>query len=162
MARHFDDYERVIVLGGFSKTYGVPGWRLGWVAGATQVLESMKLLQQYTFVCAPSPLQRGAFAAFELDMGPRLDEYRAKRDRVYEGLSGLYNLVPSEGSFYSFVEYPAGIEEGAFIERCLERKLLVVPGSAFSARATHFRLSFAADDEMLDKGLAILREIAEG
>ncbi len=153
-------YSRILVFGGFSKTFGVPGWRLGFVAGPTDVLEAMKLLQQYTFVCAPAPLQQGALAALELDMSATRDAYRRKRDRVFEVLSSAYKLVPSEGSFYAFPEYPAGMEEASFIAACLEQKLLVVPGSAFSRRATHFRISFAASDAMLERGLEVLRDIA--
>ncbi|MFQ5506500.1 MAG: pyridoxal phosphate-dependent aminotransferase [Planctomycetota bacterium] len=154
--------DRCIVLGGFSKTYGVPGWRLGYAVGPRQVIDAMKLLQQYTFVCCPSPLQHGALAALDLDMSWIRAEYRQKRDRVVAGLEGCYELTPSEGSFYAFPSYPERVSEEDFVAACFERKLLIVPGSAFSRRATHFRLSFAAPDEMLDAGLAVLREIAAG
>lgn len=156
------EHEKTIVFGGFSKTYGVPGWRLGYVAGPEDALEAMKMLQQYTFVCAPAPLQYGALAAIDVDVSRYRDEYERKRDLVYRTLSDHYDLVPSEGSFYSFPRYPDGLEEEAFLARCLERKLLVVPGSAFSHRATHFRLSFAASDEQLRAGLEILRDVAGG
>jgi aspartate aminotransferase/aminotransferase len=153
-------YPRILALGGFSKTYGVPGWRLGWVAGPSQVVEAMKLLQQYTFVCAPAPLQHGALAALSVDMSAKRDLYRAKRDRVVAKLGGVYDLQPSEGSFYAFVAYPSGLDEATFVSRCLERRLLIVPGSSFSRRATHFRLSFAASDEMLERGLDVLLDVA--
>lgn len=160
MVSHMRRWRRTIVLGGFSKTYGVPGWRLGFVAGPSDVLEAMLLLQQYTFVCAPAPLQAGALAALDVDMSAYRDAYRRKRDRVHAALADHYDLVPSEGSFYAFPAYPRGMSENAFIEKCLEHDLLVVPGSAFSRRDTHFRLSFAASDEMLDRGLEVLRQIA--
>jgi len=160
------DYERTIVLGGFSKTYGIPGWRVGFAVGPSEVIDAMKLLQQYTFVCCPAPLQYGALAALSLDMSEQREAYRKKRDLVAEMLGGSdgkgpFDVVPSQGSFYSFPAYPAGMPEQRFIEACLERKILVVPGSAFSSRATHFRLSFAASDDTLREGLSGLREIAE-
>ena len=153
-------YERTIVLGGMSKTYGVPGWRLGWAAGPDGALDAMKLLQQYTFVCCPAPLQQGALAAFGLDLEDTRAAYRKKRDFVYDGLKDLYALERTEGSFYAFPAYPEGWTESAFVEACLAQKLLIVPGSAFSRRATHFRLSFAAKDEQLAKGVDMLRELA--
>jgi aspartate aminotransferase/aminotransferase len=160
------DYGRSIVLGGFSKTYGIPGWRVGFAVGPGDVIDAMKLLQQYTFVCCPAPLQFGALAALSLDMSEQREAYRGKRDLVTEILSGPsgqgpFDLVPSEGSFYAFPAYPSGMPEQRFIDACLERKILIVPGSAFSKRATHFRLSFAAGDEDLRRGLLGLREIAE-
>lgn len=161
MISRMPEHDKIIVLGGFSKTYGMPGWRLGFVAGPEDALEAMKTVQQYTFVCAPAPLQHGALAAMSVDVSAYRDEYERKRDLVYEELHELYDMVPSEGSFYAFPAYPAGIGEEEFLRRCLERRLLIVPGSAFSRRATHFRLSFAASDAMLREGLAVLRDIAQ-
>ncbi len=153
--------ERVIQLSGFSKTYGVPGWRMGYATGPVEVLDAIKTLQQFSFVCAPAPFQHAILeAAFDLDMTPYLDAYRRKRDRLVEGLHPAYDLVPPEGSFYAFPSLPGGVAEGAFIEAALENKLLVVPGSAFSARDTHFRLSFAASDADLERGLDVLGRLA--
>jgi len=75
-----------MLLGGFSKTYGIPGWRLGYAAGPRDVIEQMTKLSQFTFVCAPSPAQMAGIAALDVDMAPRVKEYRAKRDFVYEAL----------------------------------------------------------------------------
>ncbi len=152
--------DRVLLLGGFSKTYGVPGWRLGWAAGPHAVVDAMRTLQQFTFVCAPSIAQHAALAALDLDVRPWIEAYRRKRDLVVEGLRGAYRLVEPGGSFYAFPELPPGVAESDFVARALERRLLLVPGSAFSARATHFRISFAAPDEELRRGLGVLRSLA--
>ncbi len=153
-------WNRCLVFGGFSKTWGVPGWRLGWAVGPEDVLDAMKLLQQYTFVCCPAPLQHGALAAFDLDMSAHLKAYRRKRDLVYEGLKEDFRIERPEGSFYAFPAYPEGWSEKDFLEAALERKLLIVPGSAFSNRNTNFRLSFAAPDDKLAEGIEILRDLA--
>ncbi len=161
MIPRMQKYERCIVLGGFSKTWGVPGWRLGWAMGPEALLDKMKLLQQYTFVCCPTPLQYGALAGIGLDMSQELDAYRKKRDMVFEGLRDLYELEKSQGSFYAFPAYPKGWEEKNFLQACLEKRLLIVPGSAFSRKATHFRISFAASDETLQKGIEVLRSLVK-
>ena len=154
-------YGRVIQLGGFSKTYGVPGWRMGYATGPADVLDAMKTLQQFSFVCAPAPFQHAILeAAFDLDMSEHIDEYRGKRDRLVEDLDPAFDLVPPDGAFYAFPSLPPGISEGAFVEACLERNVLVVPGSAFSSRDTHFRLSFAVTDEDLGRGIAALNAVA--
>lgn len=154
-------YDRVLQLGGFSKTYGVPGWRMGYATGPTELLDAMKTLQQFTFVCAPAPFQVAvAEVAFDLDMRPYIDEYRGKRDRIAAELHPAYRLVKPGGSFYAFPELPGGVDETAFVDAALERKLLIVPGSAFSRRATHFRLSFAVSDHDLGRGIAALNDLA--
>ena len=78
--------DQTIVVDGFSKTYGVTGWRLGFVHGPSAIIDKLTMLQQYTFVCAPHPLQWAAVAALDVDMSEHIDAYRRKRDRVVAGL----------------------------------------------------------------------------
>ncbi len=152
-----------LVLGGFSKTLGVPGWRQGFALGPAEIIESMRTLQQFTFVCAPTPFQRAILETWDdLDMTKHQEAYREKRRIVVDGLDPVFRLVPPGGSFYAFPAYPEGVDPDTFLRRALERKVLVVPGSAFSRRNTHFRISFAAPNEKLRKGVAILNEIARG
>lgn len=153
--------ERLLVLGGWSKTYGMPGWRLGWAAGPDALVDAMRRMQQFSFVCAPSMVQRAGLAALDVDMSAEIEAYRGKRDRVLAGLEGRYEVAAPGGSFYMFPRLPEGFDGDRFLEAAIERRLLVVPGKAFSARDTHFRLSFAAEDDVLDRGLQALAAIAE-
>jgi len=154
-------YDRVLQFGGFSKTYGVPGWRMGYATGPARLLEAMKTLQQFSFVCAPAPFQYALLEALpELDMQPYLDDYRHKRDELVRALHPVYCLRPPEGTFYAFPQLPPGVSSDRFLEAALAHKLLVVPGQAFSQRDTHFRLSFAADDATLLRGVTVLNELA--
>ena len=150
--------ESALVLGGYSKTFGVPGWRIGYAAGPREVIGEMIKLQQYSFICAPSVLQHGVLGALGVDMGARLMEYRRKRDMVCEGLRGTYRFVRPRGAFYLFPEAPGG-SGSAFAQRAIEKKLIIVPGSVFSERDTHFRISFAASDRTLDRGIEVLRSL---
>lgn len=154
-------YDRVLQLGGFSKTYGIPGWRMGYATGPADLLDKMRTLQQFSFVCAPAPFQMAvAEAAFDIDMSGWIEDYRKKRDHLVAKLHPSYELVPPGGSFYAFPKFPGAAEAKAFLAAAIEQKLLVVPGSAFSARDTHFRLSFAVTDADLERGLAVLNELA--
>ena len=81
---------------------------------------------------------------------------------VVELLGKEFNLVAPAGSFYAFPSFPAGADPKDFVARAIQRKLLIVPGSAFSSRGTHFRLSFAASDQKLRQGLELLNELARG
>ena len=90
--------HNVLIVRGFGKTYGVTGWRLGYAAGPRPLIEEMNKLQQYTFVCAPAPLQHGVLAALDYDMREHIDEYRRRRDHVVSKLEreSLIRL-PHEG-----------------------------------------------------------------
>jgi aspartate/methionine/tyrosine aminotransferase len=151
----------VLLVRGFGKTYGVTGWRLGFCAGPKSLIEQMTKLQQYLYVCAPTPLQLGAAAAFDVDMDPQVREYQGLRDRVVSRLSELTEVTTPGGAFYAFPRVPSrlGLTATQLMERCIERELLIVPGEAFSSRDTHFRLSYATRPETLERGLGVLAEM---
>lgn len=152
--------ESAILVRSFSKTWGMPGWRAGYVAGPAEVLNHMKVLQQFTFVCVTAPVQWACIEALKTDVSSYREAYKRKRDMVCEGLAERYRIVKPQGAFYVFPEIPG--DKDAFMKRCIERELLVVPGGAFSKRDTHFRVSYALDDESLKKGIGVLNEVAAG
>jgi len=155
--RYSDD---LLLLRGFSKSYAMTGWRMGYAAGPKQLIEEMNKLQQYTFVCAPSMVQWAGLTALEVDMSAEIADYRRKRDMVYSGLMGRYELVKSGGAFYLFVPAPGG-DATAFCQHAVENNLLIIPGSVFSGRDTHFRISYATSDAKLKEGINILNQMAE-
>jgi len=154
--------EQTIVVDGFSKTYGVTGWRLGWVHGPSALIDKMTMLQQYTFVCPPHPLQWAAIAALEVDMSVQVAAYRQRRDLVVGGLRDAgYQVAPAGGAFYVFPQVPDGVGTASqFVQRAIDNQLLIIPGSIFSARDSHFRISYAASLETLERGLEVLRQLA--
>ncbi|MCA9290197.1 MAG: aminotransferase class I/II-fold pyridoxal phosphate-dependent enzyme [Phycisphaerales bacterium] len=156
--------DQVLLIRGFGKTYGCTGWRLGYAAGPQALITQMMKLQQYTFVCAPSMAQAGAAAAFGVDMSAQIDAYARRRDLVVEAFRGVTNMVTPGGAFYGFFEVPErlGLTASAFVERAIERRVLVIPGSAFSRRDTHVRLSFATSEKTLRAGLEVLVELLRG
>ncbi len=153
--------EDVLVLDGFSKSHGMTGWRLGFAHGPRRLIEEMSKLQQFSYVCPPSIVQYAGVAAWDVDMSSIVADYQRKRDRVYEGLKDRFELVKSEGAFYLFPRAPWG-SSTEFVGECIRNELLLIPGNVFSGRDTHFRLSYAASDETLDRGLDILNRLARG
>jgi aspartate aminotransferase/aminotransferase len=149
-----------VLFGGFGKAYGMTGWRLGFAAGPTEIVDRMAMLQQFSFVCAPGPAQHAGVAALDVDVSGHRGDYRAKRDYVYESLKDRYEVVKPQGAFYFFPRCPRRMKDRDFVARAIESRLLVVPGSACSRRATHFRLSYAVPDSVLERGLQILRKLA--
>lgn len=154
--------DHLLLMRGFSKTYAMTGWRLGWVAGPKAIVDQMTKLQQYSFVCAPSMAQMGGVTALDVDMSAHVEAYRRKRDMVVQKLAGTYELTTPRGAFYAFPKVPErlGLTATQFVERAIARKLLIIPGSVFSSRDTHFRISYACDNAMLEQGLDILLELA--
>ena len=163
-AREDGAHEDTLLIRGFGKTYGCTGWRLGYAAGPAAVIDQMSKLQQYTFVCAPAPLQAGVIESFETDMSAHVAEYESRRDLVIDRLSKVTNVAVPGGAFYAFIEVPEslGMTGTQFAEKCIERELLLIPGGAFSGRDTHFRISFATARQRLEKGLDILIELLSG
>jgi aspartate aminotransferase/aminotransferase len=153
--------EDVLVFDGFSKTYGMTGWRLGYAHGPHRLVEEMIKLQQFTFVCAPSMVQHAGVVAWDYDVSAIIAEYRRKRNRVCDGLKDHYEVGRAEGAFYLFPRAPRGTG-GEFVAEAIRNQLLLIPGSVFSRRDTHFRISYAADDRTLDRGIEILQRLARG
>lgn len=154
--------HRTILLRGFGKSSGMTGWRLGYAAGPKPLIEAMTKLQQYTFVCAPSMVQYAGIAAMDSDISGHVDEFRRRRDYVYNALKDHFELVRPGGGFYFFPKVPGRYANGtAFVEQAIARGLLIIPGSVFSERDTHFRLSYAAKQATLEKGCSLLCEMAK-
>lgn len=153
-------YNKTITLNGFSKSHSITGWRIGYVHGPAEVIAAMNKLQMYTFVCAPSFAQVALAECFKLDsLEKEFAAYKKKRDYLYENLKDKYELSIPEGAFYAFVKIPNKYKEENFVQKLFEKKLLVVPGDVFSNCNNYFRLSFAVDDEVLERGVSILNSI---
>jgi aspartate aminotransferase/aminotransferase len=149
----------VVVFDGFSKAYGMTGWRLGFAHGPRALIQEMIKLQQFTFVCAPSMVQHAGIAAWDHDVSSIVADYRRKRDRIYQGLRDHYELVRPTGAFYCFPKAPRQ-SATEFVAEAIASNLLVIPGITFSRLDTHFRISYAADDRTIDRGIDILQRLS--
>ncbi len=155
--------HRTLLLRGFGKSYGMTGWRLGYAAGPKFLIDEMTKLQQYTFVCAPSMAQYAGLAALDADITGHVADYRAKRDLVTELLAPAFDFPRPGGGFYVFAKAPERFSCAMdFVAEAIRRNVLIIPGSVFSERDTHFRVSYAADNDKLREGCRILCELANG
>jgi aminotransferase len=145
-----------------SKTYGMAGWRLGFVVGNAEVVTRMDMLSNHGRAGIFAPLQEAGIAALngpQSSVDERRDRYQARRDRV---LAALPLEAVSEGTFYVWLTLPDGVA----VERLLaEARVALAPGEGFGTRGAGMaRLSLAVDDETLDEGLerlaAAFRELA--
>ena len=152
--------ENVLVVEGFGKTYSMTGWRLGYAHGPSRLIEEMKKLQQSTFICAPSMAQFGGLAALDYDMSGYIADYKRKRDTLIAGLKDLYEFTEPGGAFYLFPKAPWGTGT-EFVAEAIANNLLIIPSTTFSHQDTHFRISYAATDETLAKGIDVLRRMVQ-
>ncbi len=150
---------QTIVIDGFSKSHSMTGWRLGWMHGPESLMQQMIKLQQFSFVCAPHPVQWAGLAALDVDISASVLEYRRKRDFLLRELSSLYQIGPAGGAFYLFVKAPWGTSS-EFVAEAIRNGLLIIPGNVFSSQDTHFRISYAAEDRTLQRGVEVLQRIA--
>ncbi len=149
----------VLVIEGFGKTYGMTGWRLGYAHGPKAIIEEMTKLQQFTFVCASSIVQQAGIAAMDFDASGIVADYKRKRDLLVAGLRDRFEFAIPGGAFYLFPKAPWGTGT-EFVTEAIKNNLLIIPGGTFSKRDTHFRISYAASDEVLHRGIEIMNRIA--
>jgi L-glutamine---4-(methylsulfanyl)-2-oxobutanoate aminotransferase len=132
-----------------SKTYGMAGWRLGFIVGNAEIVARLDLLADHARVGIFTPVQQAGIAALtgpQDSVAERVEIYRRRRDRVREVLPH----ITSEGSFYLWWELPDGLTP----ERLLEHRVAVAPGEGFGPRGEGWaRLSLAVTDEVLETGL---------
>jgi L-glutamine---4-(methylsulfanyl)-2-oxobutanoate aminotransferase len=132
-----------------SKTYGMAGWRLGFVVGNAEIVARLDLLADHVRVGIFTPVQQAGIAALtgpQDSVTKRVETYRRRRDRVREVLPH----ITAEGSFYLWWELPDGLTP----ERLLEHRVAVAPGEGFGPRGAGWaRLSLAVTDETLETGL---------
>lgn len=152
--------DQTIVIDGFSKSHSMTGHRIGWIHGPRSLMQQMLKLQQFTFVCAPHPVQWAALVALDVDLSAYIADYRRKRDLMVRLLQDHFEIHGGQGAFYLFLRSPSGTGSD-FVAEAIRNNLLVIPGSVFSPHDTHFRLSYAADDEVLEAGAAILCRLAQ-
>ena len=163
--------DRTITISGFSKTYNMTGWRLGYAVAPAELIERMGVVADLVYICPPTPLQHGVVAAFDLTpeyYRQMSADYDRKRTLTMEACDavGLRSLPP-QGSYYLMVDVrEAGFETDvaaadALLERC---GVAVIPGNSFymdpDDGRTQLRLCFAKQDHDLERACAGIRKLA--
>jgi aspartate aminotransferase len=153
-------YPRTIVVSGLSKSMRMTGWRIGWLAGDTEVIKAALVLHGYTVTCASSISQKAALAAWTDEAAVARAEYRAifhrRRDHLLRLLRDELGLrcVTPEGAFYTMVDVSRYGDELKVAEAGLEQGVVTIPAAAFGDESKGFlRISFCADEEKLSEGV---------
>jgi len=156
--------ERTIIVNGFSKSYAMTGWRLGYAMGPAPVLSIMTKLHQYAIMCAPSIAQFAAIDALrngDEDVARMRSEYDMRRRFIVDGFREMgFECFMPEGAFYIFPGIRhTGLSSGEFCERLLRSKhVAVVPGSAFGESGEGFvRVSYSYSVKHITEALRRIR-----
>jgi len=161
-------YERTVVLNGFSKSFAMTGWRLGFLCAPKEFAEAMLKIHQYAIMCASSMAQFAALDALKNGMDDVEDmrrSYRARRNYIVKSFNelGLECHIPG-GAFYAFPSIKStGLSSEEFAERLLlEEKVAVVPGNVFGESGEgHVRASYASSIEQLQEAVKRIRSFLE-
>lgn len=161
-------WERTILINGFSKSYAMTGWRLGYACGPVQIIEQMYKIHQFCIMCAPTTSQYAAIDALkngDADVQMMRDSYNQRRRYLVNAFRemGLECFEPF-GAFYMFpCVKQFGMTSDEFASRLLhEEKLAVVPGNAFGDNGEGFlRISYAYSLEKLKVAMGRLGHFVE-
>lgn len=160
--------KRTVVLGGFSKSHAMTGWRLGYAVGPSEIIAAMRKIHQYTIMSAPTTAQFAVAAMLEEadeDVETMRTEYDRRRRLMVNGFNelGLTCFEP-RGAFYTFPNIrAAGMDEMTFAETLLaEEQVAVVPGSAFGqSGAGYVRACYATAYDQIEEALKRLHRFMQ-
>jgi aspartate aminotransferase len=158
--------NRTIVTRSFSKSCSMTGFRIGYVAAATPIIDALSKIQSHLSGNVCTFAQYGALAGLSLDdqlLSARCSELQQKRDMAYQYVSKLFPCIKPQGALYIFPDVSAALKDNQTSEILAARLLkqagvAVVPGEAFGM-ATHLRVSFAVSEENLKNGLERIAEV---
>ena len=146
-----DRRERTVTLNGFSKSFAMTGWRVGYAVGPEEIIAGMTKLHQYTMMSAPTVAQHAAKEALvngDSSVNEMLEAYSMRRRLLLNGLNNIgLECIEPEGAFYAFPSIKiTGLSSESFAEQLLlEEKVAVVPGNVFGPSGEGFiRCCYAA------------------
>ncbi|MFA5287000.1 MAG: pyridoxal phosphate-dependent aminotransferase [Candidatus Omnitrophota bacterium] len=162
-----DIYDLTVTINGMSKSYSMTGWRIGYLAAATDISEAVSRLQDHSTSNPNSIAQKAALAALSYSgdfFSGIVKEFQNRRDYCMERLRKMPKILPvfPEGSFYIFFDISkTGLKSLDFANRLLEEKYVsLIPGEGFGMD-NYARMSFATSMEQLKKGLDRLADFLE-
>jgi len=160
-------YNRLIVLDGWSKTYAMTGWRLGWSVWPEELIEKVTRMAINSYSCVSAANQVAAIAALD---GPHdfledmMDKFSKRRKLIVDGLNSINGITCNNpgGAFYVFPNISGtGLNGTQFADKCLyDAGVAIVPGTSFGKSAKDFvRFSFANSYENIEKALEKIKKI---
>ena len=160
-------YDRLIVLDGWSKTYSMTGWRLGWSVWPEKLIEHVIKFCVNNHSCVNAAVQFGGIAALDGPDEPinfMMEKFSKRRKLIFDGLNsinGIECILPG-GAFYAFPNViGTGMNGEEFAKKCLhEADVAIIPGISFGKKAVnHVRFSFAASQDNISQALENIKKM---
>ncbi len=159
-------FDRIVTVHSFSKTFGMTGWRLGFLIGNDFLISNISKLQTYINACPPSIAQYAALYALSSPFVAEnikliINSYRERRDIVYNLLRNKgFDVSLPRGAFYIFPRIPVKMDSYEFCRGLLRSEgVVTMPGRAFGeAGEGYFRITFAVDPEMLRVAVELIEK----
>lgn len=163
-------YDKTIILSGLSKSLSMTGWRLGWAACADpEMINAIQVLHGFTTVCASAITQKASLLAWT----PEAQEAKQKARDIYRERGGFLvdlfdkelglRATSPEGAFYTMLDVRSLGDDIVVAEKCLQNRVITVPGVAFGDEAKGFlRISFCNTEERMAEGVRRMTEALVG
>lgn len=160
--------ERTVIVNGFSKSYSMTGWRMGFACGPEPILKQMTKIHQFAIMSAPTTSQYAAIEALkngEDDVRAMVEEYDMRRRLMVDGFNALgLECFEPKGAFYSFPSIKStGLSSEEFCEKLLySKKVAIIPGNAFGESGEGYvRASYCYSVEHIKEALRRIGEFLE-
>ncbi|MFO7618493.1 MAG: aminotransferase class I/II-fold pyridoxal phosphate-dependent enzyme [Thermoplasmata archaeon] len=160
------DYDNVVYINSFSKTFAVTGWRLGYMASSKYMVSQLAKIQYYNIACPPTPLQKAIYdvmSAPSNKIQERVEVLIKRRDAIVKRVNDMpgFNCLKPKGAFYVFPTFDHDISSEDFAMELVKAGVICAPGSAFGKGGEgHLRFSFANSLENIEKGMDIVEKVA--
>ncbi|MFN2455066.1 MAG: pyridoxal phosphate-dependent aminotransferase [Pyrinomonadaceae bacterium] len=160
-----EHYAKTLVINGLSKSMSMTGWRIGWLCGDEEVIDSALVLHGYVTTCASTVSQKAALAAWTEEAAQARERarqiFQERRDYLLSLIESELNLraVAPDGAFYTMIDTSAHGTSMQVAEAMLEAGVITVPGAAFGTECANFlRVSLCADKPTLLEGVRRMKE----
>lgn len=161
------DYENVIHINSFSKTYSMTGWRIGYIISSTDIIKNLAIMHYHIVACPSTPIQYAALTAIK---GPQdyvakmVKEFKLRRDLIVKELNSIegFHCAMPKGAFYAFPMFDYKLKSSELAIKLAQNNLICSPGSAFGPRGEgHLRFSYANSQDNIKKGIEIIKKVSE-
>jgi len=159
-------YDKTVIVSGLSKSLSMTGWRLGWAASSQkEVMQAIQILHGFLTVCTSAITQKAALLGWNVEAQAAKqharDVYKKRGDFLVDLLNkelGLRATSP-EGAFYTMLDVRSLGDDIEVAEKCLQNRVITVPGVAFGSEAKGFlRISFCNSEEKMTEGVRRMKE----
>ena len=162
-----DQLDKAVVVNGFSKMMAVTGWRMGFIAANTEIMEPLIKMQYHVCASPNMPAMYGILAALP-NIDPYLENarrvFKARRDLISSRINAIpgMEIIPPKGAFYAFPSYDMDMKSADLAGELAKAGLICTPGSAFGTYGEgHLRFSYAADESKINAGMDILEDVVK-